>query len=227
MINKNFLTKRISEIANNVTKKVVCEVGADHGYITYQLFLENKVKFAYLTDISDKSLQKAKSLFKNSNFNKKVTFAVGNGLEALSQIDRSLLIKNPIQQIIIAGMGGKEIIQILAKNKFYTHFVLQPQKNVVDLRKFLIQNNYHITKDKVVKDGKMFYDVLVVTKKDIPCKLSQNQLLFGKTNLKTMHQDFIDYLEYKKRIIEDILQKKDIVDQKLILSKILKLLQNK
>lgn len=227
MINKNFLTKRISSITNCVTKKVVCEVGADHGYITYQLFLENKVKFAYLTDISAKSLQKSKTLFEQSKFRQKVAFGVGNGLEAISQIDKSLLSKRPIEQIVIAGMGGKEIIQILAKNKIYTHFVLQPQKNVVDLRKFLIQNNYQIVKDKMVKDGKIFYDILVVKKVDKTCKLSQNQILFGKTNLKTMHQDFVNYLEYKKQVIENILQKKNIKEQQKLLDKILKLLQNK
>lgn len=227
MINKNFLSNRISEIAKGVNKKVVCEIGADHGYITYQLFSEKKIKFAYLTDISDKSLQKAKKLFETSKFASKVAFGVGDGLEAVEEIDQNLLIKNPIEQIVIAGMGGKEIIQILSKNSIYNNFVLQPQKNVVDLRKFLIQNNYSIKKDKIVKDGKMFYDVLVVEKSDKPCKLLQNQILFGKTNLKTMHQDFIDYLEYKKRVIEDILQKKDIKEQRIILNKIFKLLQNK
>ena len=123
MINKNFLTNRIFEIAGAVNKKVVCEIGADHGYITYQLFKTKKIKFAFLTDISAKSLQKAKNLFANSKFASKVAFGVGDGLEALDKIDQNIFIKNPIEQIVIAGMGGKEIIQILAKNNIYNNFV--------------------------------------------------------------------------------------------------------
>ena len=226
MINKNFLTNRICEIASSVTKKVVCEIGADHGYITYQLFKQKKIKFAYLTDISNKSLQKAQNLFEKSNLLKKVDFAVGDGLEAINKFSKTTLEVNPIQQIVIAGMGGKEIIKILTKNNNYTQFVLQPQKNVVDLRNFLVKNNYKITKDKIVKDGKMFYDVIVAKKSNKATSITKNQLLFGKTNLKLMHQDFVDYLHFKKEMLQNILQKKQVKDYQLIYKKILKLLQN-
>ena len=169
-----FLTKRIEKIAEYVNFKTIAEVGADHGYITKYLFIQNKIKFAYLTDISSKSLSKAQKNF-DKDFKNQVSFLVGDGLNPLQN-----LVKNKPKQIIIAGIGGKEIVKILAKNTFYTNFILQPQKNVVELRKFLLNNKYKILKDEVVKCGKMYYCVLKVKKVDKQQVLTNNQILINK-----------------------------------------------
>jgi len=200
------ITNRIKLIASFVNSDVVAEVGADHGYITKYLFDTNKIEFAALTDISDKSLQKARDNFKNCKYSNQVCFAVGDGLQALTQINDSVK-NNKIEQIIIAGMGAKEIISILKQNKSYQNFVLQPQKNVVDLRKFLIQNNYRIKKDVMVKDGKIFYNVLQVVKNKFKTqKLTKRQLMFGLSNIKSPNKDFCEYLNFKINQYSQILK---------------------
>jgi len=200
------ITNRIKLIASFVNSDVVAEVGADHGYTTKYLFDTNKIEFAALTDISDKSLQKARDNFKNCKYSNQVCFAVGDGLQALTQINDSVK-NNKIEQIIIAGMGAKEIISILKQNKSYQNFVLQPQKNVVDLRKFLIQNNYRIKKDVMVKDGKIFYNVLQVVKNKFKTqKLTKRQLMFGLSNIKSPNKDFCEYLNFKINQYSQILK---------------------
>ena len=136
-------SNRINQIGLFVSKRVVAEVGADHGFITKNLFETKKIDFAYLTDISEKCLQKSINNFKNTPYNCK--FLVGDGLEALKNEDFKNSPKP--EEIIIAGMGGNEIIKILQNkeaNKF-NFFVLQPQKNVVELRKFLQERNFLIS----------------------------------------------------------------------------------
>ncbi|MBQ3047553.1 MAG: SAM-dependent methyltransferase [Clostridia bacterium] len=191
------VTNRIKLIASFVNKDVVAEIGADHGYITKYLFDTKKIKYAVLTDISSKSLQKAKDNFNILSYCNKVCFCVGDGLtalNALTDIDIS-----DISQIIIAGMGAKEIISILQQNKIYKNFVLQPQKNAIDLRIFLTKNGYRIKKDVMVKDGKIFYNVLhVVSNTSKPQKLTKRQLMFGLTNLKRPNKYFYEYLNFKK-----------------------------
>ena len=195
-------TERIKKIAEFVNDKVVAEIGADHGYITKYLFDNKKINFAYLTDISKKSLDKAVKNF-SKNYKDSVRFLVGDGLEVL---DKNLKIKP--NQIIIAGMGGKEIVNILSKNMDYSNFVLQPQKNILEVREFLIKNNYKILKDEVVKSGKMFYFVLKVKKSEKIQKLTKNQLEFGLTNLKNLSPDFISYLKFEQNKNSNILQNK-------------------
>lgn len=193
---------------------IVADIGADHGYITKLLFLKDKIDFAYLTDISKKCLQKAVDNFKNTKYENNVCFLTGDGLEPLKNI------KNKPKQIIIAGMGGNEIIKILTKNSLYTSFVLQPQKNIVELRKFLIDNNFIVKQDFVVKEGNQFYFVIKCKKTNTCHNLTYNQLVFGKTNLKEKSEDFKEYLLFKKKFCEDILKNKLVVEKQKELKRI-------
>lgn len=214
---------RINVICDCVDKTVVAEIGADHGYITKQLFDQNKIEFAYLTDISKKCLQKAVDNFdKNTN----CMFCIGNGLQALKReniwINNSLKKDIAPQQIIIAGMGGNEIIQILSQNeaKTYTNFVLQPQRNVIELRKFLVENNFEILSDQMIREGKIFYNIIKTKKTDKKTSLTQEELLFGKTNLLKPNKHFFDYLSFEEEKLLEILKKKKVKDIEEKLKKI-------
>ena len=217
--------RRIKTICNMVFTPVVAEIGADHGYITKELFEQNKITNAFLTDISSKSLQKALTNFKNSSYNQNCTFLVGDGLQALSQVEN----KQNIGQVIIAGMGGLEIIKILKDEQanFYNQFVLQPQRNVVELRQFLQDNNYFICSDRMVKEGKIYYNVLKVKKVDKQVLLTQDEILFGKSNLVEFNPDFVDYLKFEIAKLTEILSKKDMPEKLTYLKQLQNILTNK
>ena len=201
-------SNRINQICSFVTKRVVAEVGADHGFITKNLFDSKKIDFAYLTDISEKCLKKAVDNFKNTTYNCK--FLVGDGLKAL-QNEKFESLPKP-QEIIIAGMGGNEIIKILQDNEAnkFNFFVLQPQRNVVELRKFLQNNNFLIKEDFLVKDGKIYYNVLKVERTKKTNKLTENEILFGKTNLVCYNPDFESYIQFEIEKNEEILKNKPL-----------------
>ena len=190
---------RLRKIYEMVDCPVVADIGTDHGKLVGQLFLDGKIEKAYLTDISEQSLEKAKLLISKLDFAKNSTFIVSDGFDNMQDIKDSY-------QAIIAGMGGEEIIKILSKiesNKNINSFILQPQKNVVNLREYLINNGYKIKTDIVVKDGTQFYFVIkAVVGKDV---LSYEELHFGKTNLADFSQDFVDYLRYQKTLYDEIL----------------------
>ncbi len=205
--------KRIQTICKFVDCKVVADIGADHGYITKFLLENNLIDFSFLTDKSEKCLSKAvKNLI---NYKGKTCFLVGDGLDVFSKQNNSLELNLGIncskmlpEQIIIAGMGGMEIIKILSRpysNKF-KKFILQPQTNIVEVRKFLQNNCFKIDKDVIAKQGKMFYNVIVCEKTNSIHKLSCEEILFGKTNLLERGKDFISYINFEieksKKILE-------------------------
>lgn len=219
-------SNRINLICHFVDKKVIAEIGADHGYITLNLFENNKIDFAYLTDISRASLQKAIDNFSNKPFVNKTKFLVGDGLNVFEHKKTNgteIKDNNPkIEQIIIAGMGGNEIIKILNKNtQCFTNFVLQPQRNVVDLRKYLIENNYNIQEDVMVKDGKIFYNILKVVKSQTKQNLTNQEILFGKTNLQENNECFKEYLNYELDKLQTFNKKTEEVNKKISEIKIL------
>ena len=200
------VNNRISKICELVTFNKTAEIGADHGKISLELLKQGKVKEVYLTDISDKSLQKARDNFKENKLLDSAKFLVGDGLTVFNQ---------PVNdyEAIIAGMGGKEIISILSNpNRVdkIDNFVLQPQKNVVQLREFLIKNDFKILTDVMVKDMGKFYNVLKVVKgKDHLTKL---ELHFGRTNLILKNNDFLEFLKKELNLFESVVEKSENSD---------------
>lgn len=202
---------RISTICNFVNTRVIADIGSDHGFITKSLFTKNKIDFAYVTDISDKCLDKAKQNL--ADYSSQISFLCGDGLKVL--YDTILPQKTSIsvpQQVIIAGMGALEIKNILTQDKehIFKNFILQPQKNVVQLRSFLIKNNFKIVQDVIVKNKKMFYNIINVTRTNSPQTLNEMELNFGKTNLENPSEDFISFVEYENEKCRKILETKKV-----------------
>ncbi len=189
---------RLKKIYDLVDLRVVADIGTDHGKLVGQLFIDKKIDKAYLTDISAKSLQKAKDLMTELGFDKQSQFAISDGFDSFEPIENC--------EAVIAGMGGEEIIKILSKlkkqNKI-TSFVLQPMKNIVNLRQYLVKNGYKIVVDIIVRDGKKYYFV-IKAKKGFGF-LTKKAKYFGKTNIKTYPKDFLDYLKSEKQLYDQIL----------------------
>jgi len=170
---------------------VVADIGCDHGKIGTELLLHNYCKTCIFSDISEPSLNKARSLTIEKKVYKNSEFIVGDGLEKFSA-------EIKIDFAIIAGMGGIEIAKILLnrpRELDIKKFVLQPNNNVVYLRRALVQNGFRIILDEIVLDNGIFYNVLLV--KYGLDQLRKNELEFGRTNLEKFSPDFLRYLEFK------------------------------
>ncbi|MCH5147942.1 MAG: SAM-dependent methyltransferase [Clostridiales bacterium] len=127
------------------------DIGCDHGYCTRYMLENNMCKSTVISDISEKCLEKAKKLLSAYISQNRVKAVCCNGL---SQIDENT------EQVLIAGMGGEEIIAIL-KNAFIPKsFVLQPMKNVRLVREYLISCGAEISTDEYFESGGKFYSVI-------------------------------------------------------------------
>ena len=207
------IDNRIEKIAKLVDKKIVAEVGCDHAFITKKLFELNKIDFCFLSDISGKCLEKAKKNL--DGFKDKTTFTVADGLLGFLPQGQNLDKKDTNfvpEQAIIAGMGGKEIVKIIKQDnlKQIKYFVLQPQKNVDEVRLFLTKNYFCIKREVVAKQGKMFYNILSVERSDKIHRLSKSQIVVGKFLKKDMDNDFKDYIKFNIQKFGSILEKKEI-----------------
>lgn len=153
------LKKSVQSLFSNFERKVVvCDIGTDHGYLAKELSLLKEVEKVIATDISEKSLSKLEKLVRSENLNNIETL-VGDGLKPIESADI----------VVIAGLGGYEIIKMLkSENKNNlgdnkcNYFVFQPTQNFVELRKYLFKINAFIVSDKVIVDAKRFYPIIVV-----------------------------------------------------------------
>lgn len=203
----NMLDDRLQTIYDLVDKKYVVDVGTDHGKLAIQLLRDNKINQATLTDISKFSLSKAENLAKLNKITN-CEFLVGDGLTVLKGDYKDYL-------CVIAGMGGGQIIKILSsplRQDSISDFILQPQKNTIQLREWLVNNNYKIVVDKMTKQDKIYYNVLRVCKGSD--KLTQQELLFGRTNLTNPTDIFVEYLNVEKQKFELIVNNPQCKDLK-------------
>lgn len=205
-------SKRIESIAEVVSPcDTLADIGCDHGFIGFCALEKNKAKKVLFSDISAPSLEKAKAYCLKNGCSEKCEFFVGNGTEKIAYADC----------VVIAGMGGKEIIEILENMSFKpSQIVLQPMKNLPDVRKY-VEQRYFVSFDKIVFDKK-FYNIISLTQGSD--NLSDEEILFGKNNLKEKHADFKLFVEKEILKTKKILSgKTDNKDKKLYLMQLQKI----
>ena len=192
------LSNRLLQIYNNLPNcEVFSDIACDHGYLTYQMLKEKKCKRAIFSDISAKCLKKAQTLMQQYVEQDVAEGVVSDGFDKVKESDLSL----------IAGLGGEEICLILNKAKSLPNtLVLQPMKNAPKVRELLNKLNYYIEKDYTFYAEKEFYD-LIVAYKNVGDKqvLTEDMLLFGKTNVESKPKAFLDKLAIEKSNLQKYL----------------------
>ena len=136
------IKRRLKAIANMVEPtKVIADIGTDHGYIPVYLVEKRIVDRGIAADVSRGSLAKAQDLIRAMGLEDRIETRLGEGL--------SVLKVGEANSIVIAGMGGILISQILEKDKqigqAVDSLVLQPMTASRELRDWLSEINYSIT----------------------------------------------------------------------------------
>lgn len=135
---------------------IFADIGCDHGKLAVSAVKEDRVRFAYCSDLSENCLIKAKELAKECETTDRMNFFVGDGLEQ---------IPDDAETFVIAGMGGMEIISILSNSANRArHYILSPHKNLDKVVEYLFENNYKLLEQHTVKEKSHIYNILVCDK---------------------------------------------------------------
>ena len=160
------LSERLQIIANQIQNgQTMADIGTDHGFLPLYLW-ENKVcPKVIMTDVSEASLSKARDAFRSFEVEKHerkyvdVHFRCGDGLVVLD--------KNEVDVVVIAGMGGVLMTQILGsdfeKTLSFKKYILQPRNGSGKLRFWLEKMGFEIVSECLAEEGKFICEILVVT----------------------------------------------------------------
>ncbi len=174
--------------------EVLADVGCDHGYVGIEALKRNICREVIFVDISAASLQKAR-LNCNGDLKTRAKFVCRNGLGDIR-----------CDAAVIAGMGGLEIMSVLNGAEVLPKtLVLQPMRNQKDLRIYIAER-YEIVADEKFFDGK-FYDLIVAKKNGCGERLTEEQAVFGKSNLANPSKDFLLFLQNEIDKYNTILQR--------------------
>lgn len=220
------INERLIVIAREIERgKTMADIGTDHGFLPIYLLRENVCPMAIATDISSKSLSKAKReweniLNKDDNLGTFIT-RVGDGLKVIKPEE--------VDYIVIAGMGGILIGDIIGENiehsKTFENFILQPRNNTGKLRKKLWEIGFKVNKDIVVKEGKFYPIIMVVSKntdnENITKYLGIDSFELGKEEINLdIYWDYPDSLINNKNEFTVDFLKQNLKKEKIIISKI-------
>ncbi len=155
----NRLTDRLQMIADEIKKgETMADIGTDHGFLPLYLWENGISPSVIMCDISEPSLAKAKAASGAYQFGNELDFRAGDGLKVLKT--------GEVDAVVIAGMGGLLIRDILAddpaKTFSFKKFILQPRNNAGHLRYWLASNGFNIAKNQLVREGKFICEVITV-----------------------------------------------------------------
>lgn len=152
------LSQRLLTIATLVPKGArVCDIGCDHGYLAIYLRLQGIAKTVIAADLNELPLSRAENNIKKLGADN-IDLRLCNGLSGI--------LKDEVDTVIIAGMGGNVISSIIescewAKSNDLT-FILQPTTSAEALREFLCTNGFIISSETVVFENNKLYSVMLV-----------------------------------------------------------------
>ncbi len=135
----------------------LADVGTDHGYLPVYLLQKGRINTAIASDIGAEPLQHARQTAEEYGV-EGIDFRLCPGLDAIAPEE--------VDTILIAGMGG-ETIQMILENASWTAqrthlLLLQPMTKVELLRKWIADNHYCFTGERLVFDKGHLYPVFVV-----------------------------------------------------------------
>ena len=155
-MNKLELSPRLAAIAALVPEGArLADVGTDHAYLPVRLLLDGGIASAVATDVNEGPLQRGRETAERYGV-RTILFRRCDGLADVRA--------DEVDTVVIAGMGGETIIQILTDSPWPRTsgctLLLQPQSRAEALRRFLAEHGYAIAREALVRDRGFLYPVI-------------------------------------------------------------------
>jgi tRNA (adenine22-N1)-methyltransferase len=178
----------------------LCDVGTDHGYVPVYLVKKGYIKNAIACDINQAPLNSCISLVEEYELQDKIKCVLSDGLDNISS--------NDIDDILIAGMGGELIANILDKCDYISdkHLILNPMTHAEITREWLYNNGFEIINDIIVSDAKHHYnvfDAIYTGNKSSKCRADYYLGNITDFSDKEYFTHLLNYLENKQKGGED------------------------
>ena len=166
---------------------VVVDVGADHGLL--ELYLIAKYPHITITAVENK-IGPYRILENNLKGYKNVRLSLSDGIECASRSTKT---------VVIAGMGGLNIVKILSaypeKTLHFKKIVIDAHRDIEIARRTIVSFGFRIKKEKIVYEQDKFYVVSEFVKTAYPLNYSNNVMQIGyqlyKDELWPKYKDYL------------------------------------
>lgn len=207
------LDARLKAVLNEIKgAERVVDVGADHGKVCAGAVYLGYAAKAAAIDISEKSLSKARALSERLGVADKMEFIAADGADYQWEASDTL---------VIAGLGGEEILHIIRGKKRPKKAVLVAHQDAPVLRKGLNDFGWFAENDYVILAGGKFYNLITVSDRG-ESPFSEEEIFVGKNrprseyfaeSLKSRLDGIMRY--YSRSVGETLAREKEIIENVL------------
>ena len=151
------LDERLAAIAAFVPHgTTLADIGGDHAYLAATLVMEGTARRAVVGDLSAGACAAARRTTQAWRLTREIDVRQGDGL--------SVLVPGEAEAIVIAGMGGALITEILsaapAVLACVQTLVLQPMNSAAKLRRWLYENDWNIVDEILARANGRLYEII-------------------------------------------------------------------
>ena len=188
------LSPRLEAILQMVPQGTAADIGAEHGKLMIALFERGIITHGYAVENKVGPYNRLVKALTTHNLIDDIVPLLSDGIKDLP---------SSIHTVIIAGMGGDNIIDILKK---YPKKTKQIQTLIVDahtaipkLREEISKMGFAIAEEKIVQDSGIFYEIIKFVKTD-SAVIGDEDLEFGPILRREKSATFKE--KYQNRISE-------------------------
>ena len=150
------VSARLKKIAYMVKYPMLFDVGSDHALLPIFAIKQGLATSAVATDINPGPLARAEQNIELFGLGNAIKTRLTSGLDGLTGTKNSTC--------IIAGMGGILVNGIIKQNLqtalAFGQIIIQPQRDVPDVRRFILSNGFKIDDEEMVEERGKFYNIL-------------------------------------------------------------------
>ncbi len=203
------LSERLSTIYKMVPKGVVADIGADHGKLIIALFEGGIISHGYAVENKKGPYTRLVKALTEKGLEEDIVPLFSDGIRDLP---------SSVHTVIIAGMGGSLIVDILkkypGKTKQIDTLIVDAHNAVPKVREEVCKLGFIIADEKMVKEDDIFYEIIKFVRADI-ATYGENDIEFGPILRQEKSAIFKDKYESRIHEIDNLLNNKNLPENRV------------
>ncbi len=165
----------------------LADIGSDHAYLPVALLRRGAIAMAVAGEVALTPFRAAERTVGENGLGQQISVRLANGLAAIEPEDG-------ITAISLCGMGGETIRDILDSGKArlsgQERLILQPNGGEQPLRQWLMEHDYRILCEEVLRENRFYYEIIVAERAG-PVTYTAEELYFGPLQLQARNPIFL------------------------------------
>ncbi len=185
--------KRLKYISSLINKdERVLDVGTDHALLPIMLIKEGITTEVIASDINKEPLSAAINNIDREGYSDVIKTKLLDGIKGIGPNDYDV--------IVIAGMGGNTISEIIKQENFNGRYIIHSTTSIELVRETIMSIGHKIVNESVIYEGKV-HNVIIETQPG-NCVISEKELFMGPSLINKVDESIINYYEHLLSVFE-------------------------